>query len=185
MSPRAACRLEALGFDRVYDYVDGISDWKAAGLAVEGDATSEQHVIDATRRDVPTCRPDETIAEVRAKTTEGNWDVCVVVDCDRMAIGRIRGSALEADASLRAVEVMEIGPSTVRPDSLLQPLAKRMHERNAPHVLVTTAQGTLIGILLREEADRLIAGKTPSKIWQDCECCPGRWTTSTSTAESS
>ena len=30
MSPRAACRLEALGFTRVYDYVDGIADWKAA-----------------------------------------------------------------------------------------------------------------------------------------------------------
>ena len=176
MSPRAACRLEALGFGRVYDYVDGISDWKAAGLATEGNATPEQQVIDATRRDVPTCRPDETIADVRARTADGNWDVCVVVDCDGMAIGRIRRSALEADASLLAAEVMEVGPSTVRPDSLLRPLAKRMHEHNAAHVLVTTAQGTLIGILLRDEADRLIAGEPPRKIWQDCECCPGRWT---------
>jgi rhodanese-related sulfurtransferase len=32
MSPRAACRLEAIGFEEVYDYATGISDWKAAGL---------------------------------------------------------------------------------------------------------------------------------------------------------
>ncbi len=32
MSPRAAARLETLGFDDVYDYVSGKSDWMAAGL---------------------------------------------------------------------------------------------------------------------------------------------------------
>jgi rhodanese-related sulfurtransferase len=38
MSPRAACRLEALGFTRVDDYVDEIADWQAAGLPTEGTA---------------------------------------------------------------------------------------------------------------------------------------------------
>lgn len=184
MSPRAACRLEALGFQQVYDYVDGIADWKAAGLAVEGTAKPEQQVIEATRSDVPTCRPDETIGDVRTRIVDGGWDVCVVIDCDGMAIGRIRGSTFDNDADLRAVEVMEVGPSTVRPDSLLQPLVQRMHERNAPHILVTTAQGTLIGILVRDEADRLLAGEPPRKIWRDCECCPGGWTT-TRTEEAS
>jgi hypothetical protein len=32
MSPRAAWRLEGLGFERVYDYVPGESDWFASGL---------------------------------------------------------------------------------------------------------------------------------------------------------
>lgn len=177
MSPRAACRLEALGFHRVYDYVDGIADWRAAGLPVEGTAEPEQRVIDATRGDVPTCRPDETITDVRARVVDGGWNVCVVVDCDGMAIGRVRGSAFDADPDRRAAEVMEPGPSTVRPDSLLPPLVRRMHERNAQHVLVTTPQGTLIGILLRDEADRLLAGEPPHQIWRDCDCCPGRWTT--------
>lgn len=152
MSPRAACRLEALGFHQVYDYVDGIADWRAGGLSVDGTAKPEQQVIEATRRDVPTCRPDETIADVQTRIADGGWDVCVVVDCDGMAIGLIRESAFDGDTGLRAVDVMEAGPSTVRPDSLLQPLVQRMHERNAPHILVTTPQGTLIGILVREEA---------------------------------
>ena len=177
MAPRAACRLEALGFHRVYDYIDGIADWKAAGLPVEGTAQPEQQVADATRGDVPTCQPDEAIADVRARVVDGGWDVCVVVDCDGIAIGRIRGEALDADPDRQAAEVMEPGPSTVRPDALLQALVQRMHDRNAPHVLVTTPQGSLIGILMRDEADRLLAREPPQRIWSDCECCPGRWTT--------
>ena len=37
MSPRAAWRLESLGFTKVYDYVPGKTDWLAAGLPREGD----------------------------------------------------------------------------------------------------------------------------------------------------
>ena len=36
MSPRAACRLDALGFNQVYDYTLGFADWKAAGEPIEG-----------------------------------------------------------------------------------------------------------------------------------------------------
>src|SRR6266851_66135 len=36
MSPRAAWRLESLGFGEVYDYVAGKLDWMAAGLRTEG-----------------------------------------------------------------------------------------------------------------------------------------------------
>ena len=36
MSPRAAWRLEGLGFERVYDYVPGKADWFASGLPKEG-----------------------------------------------------------------------------------------------------------------------------------------------------
>ena len=66
MSPRAACRLAALGY-RVYDYVDGIADWKAAGLPTHGTAEPNQRVVDATRSDVPTCGPDDTIGRIRSR----------------------------------------------------------------------------------------------------------------------
>ena len=36
MSPRAAWRLETLGFAQVFDYADGKLDWMTAGLATEG-----------------------------------------------------------------------------------------------------------------------------------------------------
>lgn len=34
-SPRAAARMEALGYRRVYDYTAGKADWQAAGKPVE------------------------------------------------------------------------------------------------------------------------------------------------------
>jgi hypothetical protein len=37
MSPRAACRLELLGFTQVYDNVAGKADWLAHGLPTEVD----------------------------------------------------------------------------------------------------------------------------------------------------
>lgn len=175
MSPRAACRLEALGFDRVYDYVDGIADWKAAGLPVEGDTKPAPRALDAVRNDVPTCRPDETLATVRSRVSERGWDICVVLDCDELAIGRIRGSGLDASPDRQVADVMEPGPSTVRADTPLQPLVERLQERDAHSVIVTTPQGRLLGILLRDEAGRLLAGEAPERIWRDCECCPGRW----------
>ena len=48
MSPRAACRLERIGFERVYDYVGGIADWKGAGLPLEGKGAWVQTVTDAS-----------------------------------------------------------------------------------------------------------------------------------------
>jgi hypothetical protein len=36
MSPRAAWRLESIGFTRVHDYVAGRADWGSFGLPLEG-----------------------------------------------------------------------------------------------------------------------------------------------------
>lgn len=176
MSPRAACRLEALGFDQVYDYVVGIADWKAAGLPVEGSSSEGQHVADATRSDIPTCNLEDSVGDIRSRTLAADWDECVVVDCDNVVVGRLRNQAWDADPSAAAEQVMESGPTTVRPHSLLGPLVKRMADRDTQLVLVTTPQGTLIGALIRAEAERLLAGEAPEEIWQECDGCPGCWT---------
>jgi 3-mercaptopyruvate sulfurtransferase SseA len=53
MSPRAAWRLEALGFAEVNDYVDGKLDWLAAGLPTEGSNAERPGAGDVA---APTCR---------------------------------------------------------------------------------------------------------------------------------
>src|SRR6266516_46216 len=57
MSPRAAWRLESIGFTQVYDYVAGKADWGSAGLPLEGTRGSETRVGAHLRHDVPTSRP--------------------------------------------------------------------------------------------------------------------------------
>ena len=49
MSPRAAWRLETLGFEKVFDYVDGRADWLAAGLPTEGTGSSLPKAGDVAR----------------------------------------------------------------------------------------------------------------------------------------
>ncbi len=175
MSPRAACRLEALGFEQVYDYTLGIADWKAAGLPIEGEMVDTQLVTEATRPDVPTARPDELLGAVLDRTTDAGWDEALVVDCDDIVIGRLRNTAWEQDGSLRVEQVMEPGPTTVRANTMLAPLVERMEKRGTALVTVTTPQGVLIGVLLFTDAQRLLTGETPEQIWIDCDGCPGRW----------
>lgn len=82
MSPRAACRLERIGFVQVHDYTAGISDWKAAGLYVEATERQVVSVADAMQVDVPTCDPMETLGPVRNRTFAAGWEENIVLDCD-------------------------------------------------------------------------------------------------------
>ncbi len=174
MSSRAACRLEELGFTEVYDYVGGIADWKAAGLPIEGTTDARPRIADATRGDVPTCRPDQSVDSALSDAAAAGWEMCVVVDCDGVVVGRLRSDGSDQDGQLVA-DVMEPGPATVRPDGLLHPLVDRMDRREVADVLATTPEGRLIGVLVLEEAKRLLAGEPPERIWRDCDGCPGRW----------
>jgi CBS domain-containing protein len=175
MSPRAACQLERLGFEQVYDYVVGIADWKAAGLPIEGDSSVSQLVSDATRPDVPTARPAEILGAVYDRVTHTGWDEALVIDGDGVVVGRLRTTAWQQDRSFPVSQVMELGPTTVRPNGLLEPLVKRMEKQGTTLVTVTTPQGVLIGVLLRTEAQRILTGETPEQVWINCDGCPGRW----------
>ena len=175
MSPRAACQLEQLGFTQVYDYVLGIADWKAAGRPTDETETSVQRVADATRPDVPTCAPGESLETVWSRTDTAGWDECLVIECDGLVVGRLRGEAWTKNRELLAGDVMESGPTTVRANGLLAPLVERMQKRDTKMVTVTTPQGHLIGVLIRQEAEQLLSGGTPEQIWADCDGCPGQW----------
>ena len=175
MSPRAACQLEAIGFEKVYDYTLGIADWKGAGLPFDGGGPNIQTVADAMRPDIPTCHRDETVGATRERAAETGWQDCFVVECGSLVVGRLTSQELAADPNLRAGDVMQIGPTTVRPDGSLARLVERMDRRPTPLVAVATPQGELLGVVLRNEARRLTDGEAPEMIWTDCDGCPGQW----------
>jgi len=175
MSPRAACRLEAIGFEAVHDYTAGIADWKAAGLPVEGTEDPGLRIADATRPDIPTAASDEKIGTVRHRTVEAGWDEALVIDCDGIVMGRLRGSAWGADDELTVDAVMEAGPTTVRPDGSLHSILGRMSTRGTKLVVVSDPQGHLIGAVLADDARRIAIGESPERIWRGCDSCPGRW----------
>src|SRR5919106_3490121 len=127
MSPRAAWRLESLGFSRVYDYVPGKQDWLAAGLPREGKIAGLPRAADVARADVPTCRLEQRIGDLRNEIGAAGWDLCVVVNRERVVLGLIRAEQLgEARDEDIAENVMRPGPSTFRPHVHIEELARFM-----------------------------------------------------------
>ncbi len=156
MSPRAACRLESLGYTQVYDYVTGLTDWTANGLPTEGSLTEILSASDAVRREIPTCRLTERIGAVRERVFEAGQPSCIVTTTEGVVLGRIRGKAWNADPEASVESVMEAGPTTVRPDELLEELTERMRSGGVGTILVTTSTGHLVGILHRKVAEEVI-----------------------------
>ncbi len=157
MSPRAAARLASIGFPRVYDYVAGKADWGSAGLPLEGSSGSETRAGAHARRDVPTCRLDEPLAQIRERVRQADWDTCFVVDEEGVVLGRLGRSALQRDDELSVEQAMTPGPSTIRPSARLNEVVARMRTQNLSNLPVTTSDGQLVGLLAREDAERAIA----------------------------
>ncbi len=157
MSPRAAWRLESLGFTKVFDYVAGKADWLASGLPVDGKLADYPRAGTVARKDVPTCSLTDRLGDVRDRTLDADQNVCVVVKDDRIVLGRLRGDALRGDPGATVESVMESGPTTTRPDDPLEAITERLKDARVGSILVTTSDGRLVGILYREDAERVLA----------------------------
>ena len=157
MSPRAAWRLEPLGFVDVYDYGPGKTDWFANGLPREGNAASTAWAGDLARDRIPTCAPGEPIGEVRERVRTSGYDLCLVLNERRIVLGILRGDALAKDLDARAGDVMELGPRTVRPNTPIERLLQPRANQGTKTWIVTTSHGVLLGTLLRADAELALA----------------------------
>jgi rhodanese-related sulfurtransferase len=152
LSPRAAWRLESLGFRDVHHYVGGKADWMAAGLPIEGSAASLTLVGRLARTDVPTCSLETRVSEIRPRL-EGDWSSCFVVNEERIVLGRVYRSRL-GDDDQAAEEVMDPGPVTFRPDITVDEMVERMRHDDLRTAPITTADGRLVGLLFREDVEQ-------------------------------
>lgn len=139
-----------MGFSQVYDYEHGKRDWGSSGLPREGQAAQMPSAGDVARRDVPTCLLTDDLAEVRSRLRRTGWDTCFVVTEERVVLGRLGRRALE-DEGGTVEERMTEGPSTVRPSIGVDALLARMEDRNLVSYPVTTADGRLVGLVLRRD----------------------------------
>jgi predicted transcriptional regulator len=149
MNPRAAWRLDSLGFSPVYDYVAGKADWMAAGLPTEGASVGTTRIADIAQGDVPRCELGETVGQVRQRVAD--WDVCVVVNERDVVLGIVRAEALALEDDRPVAAVMQEGPSTFRPNLRLAELVGHLRRRGLPRVLVTRSDGTLVGLVRLED----------------------------------
>src|SRR5579864_1410186 len=115
MAPRAAARLETLGFRNIFEYKPGKRDWMAAGLPTEGESSMHPRAADGARKDVPICLLDELVADVRKRAELEHWNEAVAVDRRGTVLGQLRSKQLEDDRGETVERAMLSGPSTFRP----------------------------------------------------------------------
>ncbi|HYW25685.1 MAG TPA: CBS domain-containing protein [Terriglobales bacterium] len=153
MSPRAASRLESLGFREVYDYAAGKMDWFAAGLPIEGEAAGEVRIGQLAHRDTPSCALEDRLGEVSKRVESAGWDQAVVLDGRRVLLGWLGRDALHGDPSAEVATVMLEGPTTFRPNESPDETARWMDGKGVDSVLVTSSDGTFLGVLRRGDLD--------------------------------
>jgi rhodanese-related sulfurtransferase len=148
LSSRGAALLELAGFE-AYDYTGSKVEWLACGLPSEGSKRPEDRAGALADPAVATCGPDTPCREALADGSA----LVVVVDDDQVVLGTLRAEAAPLDVPARTA--MAPGPPTVRPSIDRWELAESMDRQAEDHILVTTLDGRLIGLVTRE---RLGAG---------------------------
>jgi Mg/Co/Ni transporter MgtE len=125
-------------------------------LPLEGTRGSETRVGAHLERDVPTCRLDEQLGEVRVRVRASGWDTCFVVNDEQVVLGRLGRTALAGDDDGSVEQAMTAGPRTVRPSLELDRAVERMRTQNLTSLPVTTSQGRLLGLLKRDTAEQAL-----------------------------
>ena len=156
MSPRAASRLESLGFAQVYGYVAGKYDWAAFGLPIEGKQNSGTRVGAHARTNTPACGLRDRLREARERVRAAGWDTCFVTDEDGVVLGRLGRAALAREDDVSVEEAMTSGPSTVRPRFRLDQAVERMQSQKLTNLPVTRSDGVLLGVIRRVDAEQAL-----------------------------
>lgn len=140
-------------------YVAGREDWFASGLPREGTKAQTPRAADVARRDVPTCRVEDDLKDVRERVRAAGWDTCIAINEDGVVLGRLRKHTLEGEGESSVEAAMDPGPASYRPNVPIATMLDRLREAHAASTLITTSDGVLLGVLYRKDAERA-AGKT-------------------------
>jgi Mg/Co/Ni transporter MgtE len=124
----------------------------AAGLPTEGTNTELPRAADVARKDVPTCAMDDRLGDVRERSA--GWNACVVVNEQSVVLGLLREKELEGNADLPIERAMRPGPSTFRTYVPIEEMAEYMTRHNLVNAPITTSNGKLVGLLVRDDAQR-------------------------------
>jgi hypothetical protein len=146
MSPRAAWRLEVLGFAPVFDYTRGKVDWRAAGLPTLGTGVHGR-VLEEIDADAPTSRPDEPVREAVDHAIQQGWDMSIVINEDRIVQGRLRLDRVGSHPEGTVADHMDPGPATIRADVPLSEMRQRMTDHHLSSLIVSTPDGRLLGAI--------------------------------------
>ena len=141
--------------------MDGKVDWLAHRRPIEGERANEAKAGQHARGDVVTCKLEDQVGRVRELVAGSPYPFALVTSAGGVLLGRLRESMLDCDPLLRADEVMEPGPWTVRPHKTAETILHELVKRDLRWAIVTTPEGELIGVTARAELEAVV-GAAPS-----------------------
>ncbi|HWP59411.1 MAG TPA: CBS domain-containing protein [Candidatus Acidoferrales bacterium] len=135
-----------MGFQEVYDYVAGKADWAAYGLPLE---TEEESVLDRMDRRFPTCALRDAAVEAKRRAESMGLNLCPVLNENGILLGVVPAAARQADASGTAEDVLDPGPTTLRPSVSVKSATQYLHKSGLDAIPITSSDGKLLGIFRR------------------------------------
>ena len=177
LSARAAAQLEMLGFTGVRHYFRGKADWIVRGLPTDPPATLSERmralpyfvnnlapglrsgwirysdrvrVAEFMHDDLIRLGPEDSVPPA---APDSPMPRAVVLTPDGVLLGAIDRS----ESAPRALDAMNPGPQTIRPD-MTPRLAAKLLASN-PYLIVTTAMGNYLGCYLAPQARRAVRAR--------------------------
>jgi CBS-domain-containing membrane protein len=108
------------------------------------------------RDDVVTCSLSDRVGDVQRRIEASPYGFALVVAARGTLLGRLRKSAC-VDLEATVERLMEPGPSTVRPDTDLSQLVKRLRDRGFRTAVVSDPDGKLLGVVPRADAEKRLS----------------------------
>ena len=134
--------------------MSGKVDWLAHNLPVEGERATPPTAGRLMRDDMVRAAPEDRVPAVREAIAHSPYPFALVTGPDGMLLGRVRASELDGAADRPVGELMDLGPSTVRPHRAAGELAKSLADRDLRWAIVTTPEGRLLGVVTRRDLEQ-------------------------------
>lgn len=109
---------------------------------------------DLARRDIVTAQLTDRCNAVWEKAATPDPAFAVIVNDAEIVLGVLPRQRCEANPQASVEQLMEPGPSTIRPNMSLKTIVERLREKDTDSVLITTPDGGFVGVLYREDAER-------------------------------
>jgi CBS domain-containing protein len=90
---------------------------------------------------------------VHERIANSQYPFAIVVGGHRVVLGRLPLSKCDFGPGTRVEDVMEPGPSTVRPHKTAATIAQTLAEKQLRWAIVTTPEGELTGVATRTELE--------------------------------
>lgn len=105
-------------------------------------------VLDRLHREVPTCRLGEPLGQVGTRAQQHGFTVCPVVNENGIVLGVVSEADWRSDPTASVQQLMEPGPTTLRPSASLQQAEETLKKSGRGAVFITNSDGQLLGVFL-------------------------------------